>query len=85
MGFLTLVCANYALIFANRSFSVSPLAGLARPNPALWVSVTAAAGALAAIFLIPALAAFLHLGALHTFQVLLCVGAAVALLGGSRR
>jgi Ca2+-transporting ATPase len=82
MGFLTLVCANYALIFANRSFSVSPLAGFTRPNPALWVSLTAAAAALAAVLLIPALAAFLHLGALHALQVLLCIGAAVALLGG---
>ncbi|MGA8095744.1 MAG: cation-translocating P-type ATPase [Steroidobacteraceae bacterium] len=81
MGFLTLVCANYALIFANRSFSASPLAGLARPNPFLWVSVTAAAGALAAIWHIPALAGFLHLGPLRARQVLLCMAAAVALLG----
>jgi Ca2+-transporting ATPase len=82
MGFLTLVCANYALIFSNRSFSASPLAGLARPNPSLWISVVAAAGALAAIFLIPALAAFLHLGPLAAHQVLLCIGATLALLGG---
>jgi len=82
MGFLTLVCANYALIFANRSFSASPLAGLARPNPSLWISVTAATAALSAIFLIPALASFLHLGALGGGQVLLCMAAAVALLGG---
>jgi P-type Ca2+ transporter type 2C len=81
MGFLTLVCANYALIFANRSFSASPLAGFARPNPSLWVSVAAAAGALAAIFLFPALAGFLHLGPLAARQALLCVAAAVALLG----
>jgi P-type Ca2+ transporter type 2C len=81
MGFLTLVCANYALIFANRSFSASPLVGLARPNPSLWISVTAAAAGLAAIFLIPALASFLHLGPLRAGQVLLCMAAAVALLG----
>ena len=81
MGFLTLVCANYALIFANRSFSASPLAGLARPNPFLWVSVTAAAGALAAILHVPALAGFLHSGPLRARQVLLCMAAAVALLG----
>jgi Ca2+-transporting ATPase len=81
MGFLTLVCANYALIFANRSFSASPLEGIARPNPSLWISVAAAAGALGAIFLIPAVRGFLHLGALHGAQILLCVAAAVALLG----
>ena len=80
MGFLTLVCANYALIFANRSFSASPLVGLVRPNPSLWVSVTAAAGALVAIFLVPALAAFLHLGPLRAWQALLCVAASAALL-----
>jgi P-type Ca2+ transporter type 2C len=81
MGFLTLVCANYALIFANRSFSASPLTAFARPNPSLWVSVAAAAGVLLAIFLIPAVAGFLHLGPLQVHQVLLCVAAAVALLG----
>jgi Ca2+-transporting ATPase len=81
MGFLALVCANYALIFANRSFSASPLAGFARPNPSLWVSVAAAVAALAAIFRIPALAAFLHLGPLRAGEVLLCIAAAVALLG----
>jgi P-type Ca2+ transporter type 2C len=81
MGFLTLVCANYALIFANRSFSASPLVGLARPNPSLWISVTAATVTLSAIFLLPALASFLHLGPLRGGQVLLCMAAAVALLG----
>jgi len=82
MGFVTLVCANYALIFANRSFSVSPLAGFARPNPSLWVSVTAAAAALVAIFRVPALAGFLHLGPLRAGQALLCIAAAAALLVG---
>lgn len=81
MGFVTLVGANYALIFANRSFSASPLAGLARPNPALWVSVAGAAGALAAIFLIPAVRGFLHLGPLRAHQAVLCLAAAVVLFG----
>ena len=81
MGFVTLVCANYALIFANRSFSASPLVGLLRPNPSLWISVASAAGALAAILLVPAVRAFLHLGPLEGSQTLLCVAAAAALLG----
>ncbi|HEV2269935.1 MAG TPA: cation-translocating P-type ATPase [Steroidobacteraceae bacterium] len=81
MGFLTLVCANYALIFANRSFSASPLVGLTRPNPSLWISLAAAAGALVAIFLLPPIRSFLHLGPLPAGETLLCVGAAVALLG----
>ena len=81
MGFLTLVCANYALIFANRSFSASPLAIFARPNPSLWISLAAAGGALAAIFLIPQVRGFLHLGPLRGGELLLCIAAAVVLLG----
>ena len=81
MGFVTLVCCNYALIFANRSFSPSPLAGFLRPNPSLWISVAAAAGALAAIFLIPSVRAFLNLGPLQAHQAMLCIAAAVVLLG----
>lgn len=80
MGFITLVCSNYALVFANRSFSASPLTGLARPNPSLWVSLAATVGALSAIFLVPAMRRFLHLGPLSGGQVLLCIGAALALL-----
>jgi len=80
-GFLALICANYALIFGNRSFSASPLAGFARPNPSLWISLISAAGALIAIFRIPAVRAFLHLGPLQGHQVLLCLAAALALLG----
>jgi P-type Ca2+ transporter type 2C len=81
MGFVTLICANYALVFANRSFSASPLAGVARPNPWLWLSVAAAAGALIAIFSLPAIRTFLHLGPLRAGEVLLCVAAAVVLFG----
>jgi P-type Ca2+ transporter type 2C len=81
MGFLTLVCVNYALIFANRSFSASPLEGFARPNPWLWISVASTAGALVAIFLIPAIRGFLRLGPLQAGHALLCIAAAVALLG----
>jgi len=80
MGFVTLIGCNYALIFANRSFSASPLAGFARPNPSLWISVGAAVGALAAIFELPALRGFLRLGPLQGHQFLLCAAAAVALL-----
>jgi Ca2+-transporting ATPase len=81
MGFLALICVNYALIFGNRSFSASPLAGLARPNPSLWISVASAAGALTAIFRIRAVRAFLHLGPLQSHQVLLCLAAGAVLLG----
>jgi Ca2+-transporting ATPase len=80
MGFLALICANYALIFANRSFSASPLAAFSRPNPSLWISLGSAAAALTAIFSIRAVRAFLHLGPLQPAQVLLCVAAAVVLL-----
>src|SRR6185437_5255440 len=81
MGFVTLVCVNYALIFANRSFSASAVEGFARPNPSLWVSVAATGGALVAMFLVPAIRGFLHLGPLLAAQALICIAAAVALLG----
>jgi Ca2+-transporting ATPase len=80
MGFLTLVCVNYALIFANRSFSASPLIGLARPNPSLWVSVFSSAGALVAIFSLGVVRRFLELGPLRVDQALTCLAAATALL-----
>jgi len=47
-GFLALVLANLGLIVFNRSFGRSPLAALARRNPALWW-VTAGVGALLAL------------------------------------
>jgi P-type Ca2+ transporter type 2C len=81
MGFVTLVCANYALVFANRSFNASPIAGFARPNPSLWISVASAAGALIAIFSLRAVRHFLQLGPLHAGEGLLCIAAAAALLG----
>jgi Ca2+-transporting ATPase len=81
MGFMTLVCANYALIFANRSFSASLLSGFTRPNPSLWISVVLSAAALIAIFSLRPVRAFLHLGPLQSRQVLLCLLAAGVLLG----
>ena len=81
MGFLALICVNYALIFGNRSFSASPFAGFARPNPSLWVSIVSAAAALTAIFCVRPVRAFLHLGPLQGHQVLLCLAAGLALLG----
>jgi P-type Ca2+ transporter type 2C len=80
MGFLALICCNYALIFANRSFSASPLAVFSRPNPSLWISLAAAVAALSAIFSFPAVRTFLHLGPLQAHQFLLCLGAAGVLL-----
>ncbi|MGA7537633.1 MAG: cation-translocating P-type ATPase, partial [Steroidobacteraceae bacterium] len=81
MGFVTLVCVNYALVFANRSFSASPLAGFARPNPSLWISAASAAGALIGMFSLSAVRGFLQLGPLRAGEVLLCIAAAAALLG----
>jgi Ca2+-transporting ATPase len=80
MGFVTLIGANYALIFANRSFSASPLAALTRRNPSLWISVASAGGALTAIYSLPAVHRFLGLGPLQAPQFLLCAAAAALLL-----
>ena len=81
MGLLTLVGVNYTLVFANRSFSASPLTGFARPNPSLWVSAASAAGALVAIFSVRAVRGFLQLGPLRAGEALLCMAVAAALLG----
>jgi P-type Ca2+ transporter type 2C len=81
MGFVTLVCVNYALVFANRSFSASPLTGFTRANPSLWISAASAAGALIAMFSLRAVRSFLQLGPLKAGEALLCVAAAAALLG----
>jgi Ca2+-transporting ATPase len=80
MGFLALICSNYALIFANRSFSASPWSAFSRPNPSLWISIGSTAAALTAIFSFRAVRAFLRLGPLQVHQVLLCVAAAGILL-----
>jgi Ca2+-transporting ATPase len=64
-AFLTLVAANIALIFVNRTFSISPAAALRRPNPSLVWGFGLTAAALCAMLLIPALRKFFGLAALN--------------------
>ncbi len=80
MGFATLVLCNLALILVSRSRTRSVLAGLRRPNPALWYIVAGALGALAvAIYFTPAAEMF-KFASLSAAQLGLCVGATVIAL-----
>jgi Ca2+-transporting ATPase len=55
LAFTTLVVANIALIFANRSWERTILASLRMPNRSLWLVTGAAALCLALVFQVPAL------------------------------
>jgi Ca2+-transporting ATPase len=55
LAFTTLVVANLALIFANRSWDETILGSLRRPNRALWWVSGAAAAGLALVLLVPGL------------------------------
>jgi Ca2+-transporting ATPase len=57
LAFCAIVIGNLALIFANRARSVSLLATLARPNPALWWIAIGTLGALAVSLYVPPVAA----------------------------
>jgi Ca2+-transporting ATPase len=67
-AFATLVCTNLALIFSNRSGTVSLLASLQVPNRTLWTVVAAASSLLLLALYVPWLAGlfkFDHLPALY--------------------
>jgi Ca2+-transporting ATPase len=60
LTFTTLVVANLALIFTNRSWSRTIPATLRSPNPALWWIVGAALGLLGAVLYTPGLRDLFH-------------------------
>jgi Ca2+-transporting ATPase len=80
LTFVTLVGANIALIFVNRTFSSSLRTALGRPNRVLAWGLVISAGVLATILTWPALRGFFGLGALRGDELALCLGAAAALL-----
>src|SRR5512134_1641537 len=80
LAFLTLVGANVALIFVNRTFSSSLRAALGRPNRMLLWGLGIAVTLLATIMTWPALRQFFGLGVLHANDVGLCLTVAAALL-----
>jgi len=80
LAFVTLVGANVALIFVNRTFSSSLRAALGRPNRLLAWGLGITVTLLAAIMAWPDVRGFFSLGPLHANDLLLSLGAAAALL-----
>jgi len=65
LTFFSLVTAIVALIFANRSFSPSPLAALLRPNWLLGIALGVVAVSLSAMLLWPPAQGLFRFGPLH--------------------
>jgi Ca2+-transporting ATPase len=80
LAFVTLVGANIALIFVNRTFSSSLRVALGRPNRMLLWGLGIAVTLLATILAWPAVREFFGLGRLAARDLALCLGAAAGLL-----
>jgi P-type Ca2+ transporter type 2C len=80
LAFVTLVGANIALIFVNRTFSSSFRAALGRPNRMLVWGLGITATILTTIMAVPSVRLFFGLGRLRASDLALCIGAAMALL-----
>jgi Ca2+-transporting ATPase len=80
LAFVTLVGANIALIFVNRTFSSSLRVAIFRPNRMLIWGLGIAITLLATILSWPAVRQFFGLGPLHANDLALCLGAAAGLL-----
>lgn len=81
LTFATLLFANLALIFANRSWTRTTLATLRTPNRALWWVSGGALAFLGLILYVPPLRALFRMELLHADDVALCVGAGVLSVG----
>ena len=83
-AFATLVIANLALIFANRSGTKSLWATLRTPNLTLWVVVGLALALLALVLYLPAAASLLHFAQLPSFELAAAVALGLASVMGTR-
>ena len=83
-AFATLVIANLALIFANRSGTKSLWATLRTPNLTLWVVVGLALALLALVLYLPAAASLLHFARLSSFELAAAVALGLASVMGTR-
>ena len=78
LAFTTLVVANLALIFANRSWELTILASLRMPNRSLWIITAAAALCLALVLYVPLLQNLFRFGTLSGRDLLIAVVAGFA-------
>jgi Ca2+-transporting ATPase len=80
LAFMMLVAINLALIFVNRTLSVSLTAAFTRPNRALWLGLAIVAALLVPILALPGARAFFALGSLHADDLALCAAVLVLTL-----
>jgi len=80
LTFLTLVGANVALIFVNRTFGSSLRAAFGQPNRVLWWGLGIAGGVLTAIVALAPVRVFFGLGVPGAGHLLLIATAALLLL-----
>jgi P-type Ca2+ transporter type 2C len=80
LTFLTLVGANIALIFVNRTFASSLRAAFGQPNRVLWWGLGIAGGVLAAIVALAPVRVFFGLGMPGVGQLVLIASSALLLL-----
>ncbi len=77
LTFATLVVANLALIFTNRSWTRTALETLRMPNRAAWLSTVGAIAFLALVLYVPFLRRLFHLATLHANDLAICLAAGV--------
>jgi Ca2+-transporting ATPase len=77
LTFTTLVLANLALIFTNRSWSRTIPGTLHVPNPALWWVVGGTVAFLALVLYVPFSRALFRFSLLHLHDLAICLGAAM--------
>jgi P-type Ca2+ transporter type 2C len=77
LTFTTLVLANLALIFANRSWRTTIFATLRGPNPALWWVVGGTTAFLGFVIFVPYARALFRVSTLHPPDFAICLGAAI--------
>ena len=76
ISFATLVLSNILLMFANRSWTETFVATLARPNPALWWISGGTFVGLGIVLYIPLLRKLFHFAVLHPVDIGFCLLAA---------
>jgi Ca2+-transporting ATPase len=83
-AFATLVVANLALIFSNRSRAQSPWAALRTANLTLWIVVALALALLALVLYLPAAANLLHFAPLPLLELLMALGLGLGSVAATR-
>ena len=77
LTFTTLIIANLALIFTNRSWTRIVLGTLRSPNAALWWVTSGALAFLGLALYVPVLRKLLRISFLHPSDIFICIGAGV--------